>query len=395
MKKIAYTLFLIVSLLLMSGIAHAESTKDYSVGNIEFNVPDDWKYSFGSNGSISYYYPPDGYDESGNVCVFLMADFNYVGSSVTAKEYFDEFENGYANDSSVSIIESKDVIINGIQSRVIQSEQIIDDEIYECEVDLFLSDWWATYFGFVQRKDFKNDILEEFHSIIASVREESDIDEYTRYNSGVYKVGTDIPSGEYILFAQDGYGYFCVSPDSNQDDITFNENFDYNSIITINDGEYLELYSCYAIPVEENPEIDLSGPGMFRVGIDIPAGEYKLAATDDCGYYCIYPDSRQDDIISNDIFENQNYVTVSNGQYLVLSGCKFTEIPEKPVRTYTDPETVKKVQEALNDAGYDCGTPDGIAGIGTKGQIEKYQTDKGLTVTGTITDEVLESLRIQ
>ena len=222
----------------------------------------------------------------------------------------------------------------------------------------------------------------------------SDDINYTKYNPDFYKVGTDIPSGEYILFAKDGYGYFCVSPDSNQDDITFNENFDYNSFITINDGEYLELYSCYAIPVEENPEIDLSGPGMFRVGIDIPAGEYKLAATDDCGYYCIYPDSRQDDIISNDIFENQNYVTVSNGQYLVLSGCKFTEIPEKPVRTYTDPETVKKVQEALNAAGYDCGTPDGIAGSGTTGKVEKYQTDNGLKVTGTITDELLDSLGI-
>lgn len=108
----------------------------------------------------------------------------------------------------------------------------------------------------------------------------------------------------------------------------------------------------------------------------------------------MYPDSRQDDIIANDNFENQNYVTVSEGQYLVLSRCKFAETPTKPVKSYTDAETVKKVQEALNAAGYDCGTPDGIAGSGTAGQVEKYQTEKGLTVTGTITDEVLASLGI-
>ena len=52
------------------------------------------------------------------------------------------------------------------------------------------------------------------------------------------------------------------------------------------------------------------------------------------------------------------------------------------------------MQEALNAAGYDCGTPDGVAGSGTKAAIEKYQTDKALTVTGTITDELLEALGI-
>ena len=29
---------------------------------------------------------------------------------------------------------------------------------------------------------------------------------------------------------------------------------------------------------------------------------------------------------------------------------------------YTDKETIQSVQTALNEAGYDCGTPDGIAG---------------------------------
>lgn len=59
---------------------------------------------------------------------------------------------------------------------------------------------------------------------------------------------------------------------------------------------------------------------------------------------------------------------------------------------YTDKETVKKVQQALNDAGYDCGTPDGAAGKKTKAAITNYQTDKGLTVTGVIDDELLIAL---
>jgi len=59
---------------------------------------------------------------------------------------------------------------------------------------------------------------------------------------------------------------------------------------------------------------------------------------------------------------------------------------------YTDKETVKKVQQALNDAGYDCGTPDGVAGKKTKNAIMEYQAWAGLEQTGTIDDTLLEQL---
>lgn len=59
---------------------------------------------------------------------------------------------------------------------------------------------------------------------------------------------------------------------------------------------------------------------------------------------------------------------------------------------YSDKDTVKKVQQALNDAGYDCGTPDGTAGKKTKAAITSYQTDKGLTVSGVMDDELLVAL---
>lgn len=60
--------------------------------------------------------------------------------------------------------------------------------------------------------------------------------------------------------------------------------------------------------------------------------------------------------------------------------------------TYTDKDTVKKVQQALNDAGYECGTPDGIAGKKTAAAITQYQTEKGLEATGTIDDALLEAM---
>lgn len=70
------------------------------------------------------------------------------------------------------------------------------------------------------------------------------------------------------------------------------------------------------------------------------------------------------------------------------------ETEAAPAVTYTDKTTTKVVQEALNKAGYNCGTPDGIAGSKTGEAIKAYQTEKGISVNGVITDELLESLGI-
>lgn len=59
---------------------------------------------------------------------------------------------------------------------------------------------------------------------------------------------------------------------------------------------------------------------------------------------------------------------------------------------YTDKETVQKVQQILNNDGYNCGTPDGVAGKNTKAAISEYQKTEGLTVTGVIDDELLSAM---
>lgn len=214
-----------------------------------------------------------------------------------------------------------------------------------------------------------------------------------RFDAGQYKVGVDIPAGEYVVFAKDS-GYFCVSSDSNGNDILFNDNFDYNSIITIFDGEYLELSRCYAIPFDMVEEMETGKTGcMFKVGTHIRAGEYKLDAGFDSGYYCIYSNSRHDYIIANDNFEGQRYVTVSDGQYLLLSRCTFETPPEILEKIYTDIDTVMEVQEMLNKVGYDCGVADGIAGQKTKNAISKYRYDNDMGESSDITDDLLGKLK--
>lgn len=63
--------------------------------------------------------------------------------------------------------------------------------------------------------------------------------------------------------------------------------------------------------------------------------------------------------------------------------------------TYADKETVKQVQQALNDAGYNCGTPDGAAGKNTKKAISDFQVASGSEATGEIDDALLVALGLK
>jgi hypothetical protein len=149
-----------------------------------------------------------------------------------------------------------------------------------------------------------------------------------KYTEGTYKIGTDISEGEYVIFGADGElfkGYFSLSSDSNEKDIIVNDNFNYCTIIYAKQGEYLKIQGSYMIPLEE-AKLGTDGEGFFKIGYHLSAGEYKLVQTGEIyGYYCIYNDNRHDDIESNDMFDNTAYITVKDGQYLELKGCKIMQ----------------------------------------------------------------------
>jgi Putative peptidoglycan binding domain len=57
-------------------------------------------------------------------------------------------------------------------------------------------------------------------------------------------------------------------------------------------------------------------------------------------------------------------------------------------------EIVRQVQTALIAYGYYSGRIDGVVGVDTRVSIGRLQHDYGLTVTGTVTPELLNALRI-
>ena len=56
---------------------------------------------------------------------------------------------------------------------------------------------------------------------------------------------------------------------------------------------------------------------------------------------------------------------------------------------YNDPDIVKQVQQALNEQGFDCGTPDGVAGQKTKEAILNFKKSIGFETDDTSIDDMV------
>ncbi|MDF2566438.1 MAG: hypothetical protein K0Q53_2842 [Massilibacillus sp.] len=65
--------------------------------------------------------------------------------------------------------------------------------------------------------------------------------------------------------------------------------------------------------------------GMYKVHVDLPAGEYKVVSERGDSYVEVSSGSAHilDEIISNDLFQGERYIEVSNGQYLKTAGAKI------------------------------------------------------------------------
>lgn len=154
----------------------------------------------------------------------------------------------------------------------------------------------------------------------------------TKIKAGTYKIGVDLPAGEYVFFAK-GMGYIEVASDStgSLESIISNDNVSGHTYITVNDGEYLKLRSGEAYAVADAPSVvptdGIYKDGTYIVGKDIPAGEYKVTVNSNIGmgYIEVSSDSRGDlnSIITNDNLMEDSYITVQDGQYLKLSGAEI------------------------------------------------------------------------
>lgn len=155
----------------------------------------------------------------------------------------------------------------------------------------------------------------------------------TIYQPGRYIAGTDIPAGEYMLLRLPEaescayYIYDSKEPGTAGEPLEFC-NFQYNVVLTLEPGQTLLLSGCTASPVNQVPQIDHREGQGYKVGIQIPAGTYRLAKT--AGYQsAIYigprASTRRGNMTDYAFLTGDSYVTVAEGQYLLLVGCSLDE----------------------------------------------------------------------
>ena len=149
--------------------------------------------------------------------------------------------------------------------------------------------------------------------------------------SGMYKVGQDIPSGDYILFGNSDFSYFTLYKDSTGGlDSTLGIEFIKGHLyITLEEGDYFELTKAEAYPANASPSTAPIGnptSGMYLVGKDIPPGEYVVSGDSNLSYFTVYADVTYkgfDGIHTIEFIDGNKYITLFEGQYISLNDAEL------------------------------------------------------------------------
>ena len=167
--------------------------------------------------------------------------------------------------------------------------------------------------------------------------EETD-DGITRYESGLYEVGKDIPAGEYAIEPTVQYGYMEVVSDlsGEYDSLITSAEYWGRHYVTVSDGQYLK-FEGIAVAAEDaeprEPKNNTYRNGMYLVGKYIPAGDYTVTPDSDPDYKDLYYGVVSDSTGSEDSVIKEGYlmedekvdVSLKDGQYIKLWGCRITD----------------------------------------------------------------------
>lgn len=246
----------------------------------------------------------------------------HIGNKTYTMENFYTFQNGISYNTSLSTITIDNIRMKSddqFSADIVTDYNFSDNEPYSIKY----------VFNRISEEEFTK-AAEEFDKEAGlTSKENNDTSESnssvlpTTYSSGTYKVGTDIPAGEYLLTTTGKNGYVAVNADSSGEfsSLLSNDNFQTRDYVIVNDSEYLQLGSgVIATPMDQaTPATSATlTNGTFKVGFDLSAGEYQVTGG---GYWArLYsPNDVMGDIIANDNFEGSTYVTVKDGEYLQLS----------------------------------------------------------------------------
>ncbi|MBR1863682.1 MAG: hypothetical protein IJ806_06320 [Ruminococcus sp.] len=194
-------------------------------------------------------------------------------------------------------------------------------------------------------------------------------------SNGIFRCGTDFEEGDYyIMSISDAATKYGVS-DKNDSFGNYEERVIRN--VHIKEGQYVNLdYLCLLIPAKELDLTKLNDYGIYHVGDDIPAGEYKIETITNHyefeqqsidgvrGGYQINDDFfEKEPVKCETLYKSQSYFNVADGQYLIINNAKLTLIDEaesngdtKEITNETDTEKYYNlaVELTLDDCTVDA-----------------------------------------
>ena len=322
--------------------APSGETVTLTIGSASFTVPSEWKRDIDEDGTI-FLYPSA--DET--IIIYCFAD---EAQYYSENDYLETYAQGYDDYQYISLEETSVSGISGKLHTYYAHVSDIDYEInsfyYTIGDDLMSVDYFRPLLS-------SSDGIQPLEDVLATLQiaEGAGSANFSAssnggsaaiqdsYGEGMYKIGADLPAGEYVLLpASEFSAYYEVNSSSTGEleDIIDNDNFDGRRYLTVEDGQYLTIQRCMMVPLDKAPKVDISSgvvpEGMYRVGVDIPAGEYKLRNNAEYdGYYEVRSISLAakglDSIITNENFSGDVYVTVQEGQYLVVNRAEL-QLPQ-------------------------------------------------------------------
>lgn len=200
-------------------------------------------------------------------------------------------------------------------------------------------------------------------------------------DEGFYKVGEDIEAGTYTFSISSNYGYESLeiynssypSEENRLDRIGYFP--DLQTEITVNEGEFLLVRNAFMDesydPFEHSerprndevlerlqldPEKEIYWEGIYEVGIDLPAGEYRLYVVNEergatgWGEFGVYDNFYQRGVSQRgNLFYRFGYATVEDGEFFNLNNLLAVPIEQAA----PEESTGGKYLQGVYQVGYD------------------------------------------
>lgn len=155
---------------------------------------------------------------------------------------------------------------------------------------------------------------------------------------GIFRCGTDFEAGEYYILPLYGAGaQYDVSDSPN--DFTWSKVRLIRKVV-VQEGQYVKVdHDAIMVLSDEVDTSDWNKYGVFLVGRDLPAGDYKIETISNSyesdlasvfgisGAYQINDGDVDGDLLESDrLVESQSYITLEDGQYIVIVNARLTNI---------------------------------------------------------------------